>query len=136
MELIEQIKAIVAPLRREYLSRGFRTLDALIRDRPKSHEAVVQIADALVSELRALGWSDEALHDVALSIRKSGASDIAALTRLAEHVSTDIQAFECYVSVSIPPKRSVLPLDEATFSFVDDLPNLVREGRPLKVGPY
>ena len=136
MELIEQIKAILSPLRREYLSRGFQTLESLVRDKPKSHGAVVQIADAIVSELRACGWSDEALHASALSIQKSGGLDIPALSRLAEQVSADVECFECYVSVSIPSKRPALPIDETTFSFVDNLPTAVREGRPLKVGPY
>jgi hypothetical protein len=136
-ELIEQLRAVLAPLRSRYLASGFDAAVSLVRDAPKSHSKIVAIADALVSELRSLGWSDDALKDAAATARSGGDADPSrALLKLRELVSLEAQEFECYVGVSLPPKRPVFPADEPSFALVDTLPDEPREGRPLKVGPY
>src|SRR5690606_31307591 len=59
-ELIEQVKAILMAVRPAYVRSAFQTLRDTVRDSPKSHGTVIATVDAVVSELRNQGWSDEA----------------------------------------------------------------------------
>jgi hypothetical protein len=136
-ELIEQLRAIVGALRPDYVASSFRTLRDTLRESPKSHESIIAAVDALVSELRRQGWSDEALREAAGDVVSAGLSPVGdAIARLEARVATRAKEFECYVSVSLPQKRPSFPLDEPSFVLVDQLPSGPREGRPLKAGPY
>jgi hypothetical protein len=136
-ELIEQLRAILATLRGEYVVSGFGALGELLSVSPRSHEAIIAAVDALVSELRSQGWSDDALREAAATAADgSGFERDEALSRLEALVTASTKDFECYVSVSLPAKRPPFPDDEPSFQLVDALPEGTREGRPLKGGPY
>lgn len=136
-ELIEQVKALRAVLRRDYLTAGFRTLAELVGEGSKPHAAVVALADSLVSELRVRGWSDEGLKEAADAAQHTGAGDLqAAVSALQSLISREPSEFECYVGVSLPQKLPRIPAGEPGFAFVDTLPDVPRSGRALKVGPY
>lgn len=135
--LVEQLRALLLGVRQGYLRDGFAELQAVVTAEPKHHEQVVALADALVSELRARGWSDEGLEEEALRSQLDAANDnLQAIAGLLTNVSRKDGDFECYVSVTLPAKEPPFPKDDPTFSLVSELPNAPRSGRPLKEGPY
>jgi hypothetical protein len=135
--LVEQLQALLLGVRQSYLTDGFAELQHLVSKEPKLREQVIAIADALVSELRARGWSDEGLEEVAATgISEFRNDNIKAISELSANVSRKEGNFDCYVSLALPPKKLPFPNDDPTFALVSDLPRVPRSGRPLKAGPY
>jgi hypothetical protein len=136
-EVIEQIKALLSVLKNDYLDAGFRTVNATLAKSPKSSAVLVGLADSLVSELRSRGWSDEGLLEAGNRAKQAVPGDeMSALQALHREVSAQLSSFVCYVGVSLPPKRPPFPSDEPSFAIVNELPDLPRQGRPAKAGPY
>lgn len=136
-DLIEQLRALLLGIRQGYLRDGFAELQALVNAEPKHREQVVSLADALVSELRARGWSDEGLEEAAVVAMSDAANDhLKAIPGLLANLSKKEVDFECYVSITLPPKELPFPKDDPTFTLVSELPEVTRSGRPLKGGPY
>jgi hypothetical protein len=136
-ELIEQVKALLSILRGDYVEAAFRTLSHVVAKSPKSSAVVMAIADSTVSELRSRGWSDEGLNEAGkVATQAAGPDSSLAVATLLREVTAPLSLFECYVGVSLPTRRPPFPNDEPSFAIVDELPPGVRQGRPIKGGPY
>ncbi len=135
--LIEQVKALLSVLRNDYIHAAFRTLNSTVADSPKSSGAIVALVDSLVSELRSRGWSDEGLNEAGKIAMADHSADLQlAVAVLKDQVVAPLSQFECYIGISLPPKRPPFPSDEPSFAIVDELPEGARFGRPMKGGPY
>jgi hypothetical protein len=57
---VDTLRALAAPVRKTAISDAFSRTIYLLRESPKEHGALCNLAEGLVSELRSRGWSDEA----------------------------------------------------------------------------
>lgn len=121
-------------LRRNYLAEGFGLLlEELAKPKP-SQLLVLELAQAIVSELRAIGFSDVALLEMH---REAGdLPPIRAVECLGAAACRDRRSFACYVAVHLPDAESALPTDDASLSFLKEAPDYPVEGRALKRGAY
>ncbi|WP_437743938.1 hypothetical protein WMF39_02400 [Sorangium sp. So ce1504] len=136
-DAVELLRALVSPLRRTALRDSFDRVLRTIEKSPKEHEAICTLSETIVSELRALGWSDEALDEAGAAaeadIRTRGSAGIEQLGRA---LTVPPGEFICFVAVSLPATRPPFPSDDPTLTLVDKLPELERHGRPTKGGPF
>ncbi|AUX27460.1 uncharacterized protein SOCEGT47_080510 [Sorangium cellulosum] len=129
-----QINALLPALRRSYIEDGFAELQRLLEYEPGEHERIVGLAECIVSELRARGWTDAGLLE---AYEITPADDaVAVVATLATRVCSAKQQFECYVCLTLPAERPPFPDGDLSFRIVDALPNEPRVGRPLKRGTY
>jgi hypothetical protein len=135
-ERVLQLKVLFENVRRVYIDDGFATALNLIGSSPENHDRIERVASAIVSELRAIGWSDEGLKEVTLAVRKAAVGHVAAVGQLQVVVSVPRRNFVCYVSVTIPQHCPPLNSADPTFSIVESIPEAPNSKRPLKGGPY
>lgn len=133
---IEQARSMTGMLRRGYLAAGFRLANELIASGSRAHSDLIVIVDAIVSELRSAGHSDEGLRDAAAARAVANASSEQPLQALESQVSAPAATFECYVAVSLPQRMPAVPPELVGFSFVEQAPRAASAGRAMKAGPY
>lgn len=131
------LRAIVAPLRKAVIPESFNLVEQLIESTPKEHAALCQLSNSIVSELRARGWSDEALLDAGAAAERSISPDWRlCLLDLRDKVTSPSRDFTCFVAVTLPATRPPFPTDDPTLKLIDALPDVPRTGRAIKSGPF
>ncbi len=136
-DAVELLRALINPLRRSAISDAFDRVLRIVTDSPKEHEAICTLSETIVSELRALGWSDEALEEAGAAAESDiGIPGRAGLEELRRRVTISPRDFMCFVAVSLPATRPPFPSDDTTLALVNTLPDLARQGRPTKGGPF
>lgn len=133
-ESLALVRALMKRWRREYLTGSFDELERIVANEPAAAEDLISLAESVVSELRALGWTDVGLGEAARhAISERGATP-AAISVLRGIVLREASDFTCFVSLTLPRIRPPFPQDDATFALVDGLPVGEVVGRAPKRG--
>jgi hypothetical protein len=130
-ECVGQLRAHARWLRARYLIAIFAEVGRELATPGFSQHDLVALADACVSELRALGWTDLGLREAAALATAGTPPTAEAAQRLERSVRAVPRDFVCFVSLTLPRERPTFPID-ATFKLVDSPPEVERSGRALK----
>ncbi len=134
-ELLEatvlRVEAFGESLRRTYLPDAFATLQSLAAE-SRELFAIEDVCVALVSELRARGWSDASLSDAF----GRDIPDLATFVGSLRELDVPPRQWTCYAAVTITSQRSALEVADR-ISLVDSLPTGEVVGPPpARTGPY
>ena len=135
-EALGVLQAVLATVRPVYLRDSFDEVLSVVKAEPFPADDVVGLAEGIMSELRASGWTDVGLSeaaDLACGASKPTASSLQSLRDMLLVKPTD---FTCYVSLTLPKQRIPFPADVADFALVDNLPPGNNVGRPQKRGTH
>lgn len=136
---VATLRALVVRLRDCALRDACVFLRTCLDQSSPSYGGTAFAAEAMVSELRALGWSDSALGELgAEAIRRSAASsgDIEDTIRYIEsEVARSSSDYVCYVAVDASAKLPPFP-NARGLKLCDALPKLATAGRALRRGKY
>lgn len=135
MTAVEQLRALVGLLRKTYLADAFRMVDTIVLSSPGDLSDLDSAVGALISEARALGWTDDSLIRTVESVNNADAASIQ-LQSLRARLCIEPRDITCFVPVSLPRSRWTDQQLPDAFSQEAKLPEDKRSGRPPPAGPY
>ena len=129
---VAEVQAYAAQLARTYCGDALQLIRTIIADRPRELLQLESAAQGLVSDLRARGWTDQALLEKVVGLGSANEFD-TAFDAFSRELTAAPRRFTCYVAVTIQEVEDQLP-EEPEFHIVDVVPG-PPAGFPTQ-GPY
>lgn len=129
---VAELDAYAAHLARTYCCDALQLIRTIITNRPRELLPLEIAAQGLVSDLRARGWTDQALLDKVVTLGTANDFD-AAFDVFSGELTAPARRFTCYVAVTTQEVEDQLP-NEPDFHVVAAVPG-PPAGFPTQ-GPY